>query len=92
MILLTKRTANVRAKGFCELCVLNRVVYNKVAALYIDDKKQMEDHIMAKYGKTQNVTDITTGKGQAVDMTEGDGSEEEEEEEEGFVGGGGRRK
>ena len=80
LILLTKRTANVRAKGFCELCVLNREVYNKVAALYIDDKKQMEDHIMAKYGKTQNVTEMTSGKSNEVDMREG-GEEEETEAE-----------
>ena len=55
MILLTKRTANVRAKGFCELCGLTRDVYNNIVAVYIEDKKAMEDYIMSKYGNSENV-------------------------------------
>ncbi|GMH92781.1 hypothetical protein TrST_g5200 [Triparma strigata] len=55
LILLTKRTANVRAKGFCELCGLSRDVYNKIVAVYIEDKKAMEDFIMSKYGNSENV-------------------------------------
>ena len=55
LILLTKRTANVRAKGFCELCGLNRDTYNKIVAVYIEDKKAMEDYILTKYGKHENV-------------------------------------
>jgi CRP-like cAMP-binding protein len=59
LILLTKRTANVRAKGFCELCTLNRDVYNGVVAVYIEDKKAMEDYIMTKYGNKDNVQQET---------------------------------
>ena len=55
LILLTKRTANVRAKGFCELCGLTREVYNNIVAIYIEDKKAMEDYIMSKYGNSENV-------------------------------------
>ena len=62
LILLTKRTANVRAKGFCELCALNRDVYNGVVAVYIEDKKSMEDYIMDKYGNKENVQKETDAK------------------------------
>ncbi|GMH89527.1 hypothetical protein TL16_g11483 [Triparma laevis f. inornata] len=82
LILLTKRTANVRAKGFCELCGLSRDVYNKIVAVYIEDKKAMEDFIMSKYGNSENVQDQYRKEQEKVANAQFDMGEDEEESEE----------
>ena len=83
LILLTKRTANVRAKGFCELCGLNRDTYNKIVAVYIEDKKAMEDYILTKYGKHENVQE--TFEAEQQKQRDAGFNMEEEAEDEGDV-------
>jgi len=81
LILLTKRTANVRAKGFCELCGLNRDTYNMVVAVYIEDKKAMEDYILTKYGKSENVKDSFEKEQRKRENDDFNMAEEDDDEE-----------
>ena len=66
LILQGKRTASIRAKGPCELCVLTREMYDFVATAYPEDAVMMRNVILSKYGALEHartsVTDATTGK------------------------------
>ena len=44
-----KRTANVRAQSYCELCVLFREDFNTIVNHHAEDRKSIEDLILAKY-------------------------------------------
>jgi hypothetical protein len=44
-----KRTANVRAKTYCELCLLQRDDFNVILSHHAEDRKSIEDLILAKY-------------------------------------------
>ncbi|RHY96604.1 hypothetical protein DYB26_012721, partial [Aphanomyces astaci] len=49
LLMQCKRTANVRAKTFAELCVLTRDVFESITARYVEDRARMETHITEKY-------------------------------------------
>ena len=49
LLMNCKRTANVRAKTFCELCTLSRKIFDSVADRYTDDRAIMEEVILEKY-------------------------------------------
>ena len=66
LILQGKRTASIRAKGACELCVLTRDMYDFVASQYPDDAIRMRHVILSKYGAIEHarnsVNEAITGK------------------------------
>ncbi|ETW05625.1 hypothetical protein, variant [Aphanomyces invadans] len=49
LLMQCKRTANVRAKIFAELCVLTRDVFESISERYVEDRARMERHITEKY-------------------------------------------
>ncbi|GMH89758.1 hypothetical protein TrST_g13750 [Triparma strigata] len=50
LVLHSKRTASIRSKGCCEVCVLTKEVYDRVAGEYPQDAFNMKNIILAKYG------------------------------------------
>ncbi|KAF0692499.1 Aste57867_16421 [Aphanomyces stellatus] len=52
LLMQCKRTANVRAKIFAELCVLTRDVFESITERYVEDRERMEKHITEKYDPT----------------------------------------
>jgi len=54
LILQMKRTSNVRARSFCELCTLSRKDFETVMQIYGEEREMMEGIIMAKYEERDN--------------------------------------
>ncbi|GMH54472.1 hypothetical protein TL16_g01680 [Triparma laevis f. inornata] len=50
LVLHSKRTASIRSKGCCEVCVLTKGVYDRVAQEYPADAWSMRNIILQKYG------------------------------------------
>ncbi|KAF1332318.1 Voltage-gated ion channel, partial [Globisporangium splendens] len=49
LLMNCKRTANVRAQGFSELCTLTREVFESISLRYLEDRNIIEKFIMDKY-------------------------------------------
>lgn len=49
LLMHTKRTCNVRAVAFCEMCVLTRIMFDKVMEKYEEDRRLMEEMIIERY-------------------------------------------
>ena len=50
LVLHSRRTASIRSKGCCEVCVLNKTTYEKTAKEYPKDAEIMRNVILSKYG------------------------------------------
>lgn len=62
LLMNCKRTANVRAVTFCELCTLSRPVFEEIAAKYTTDRDTMEKLILEKYDQmAMNIFAETVG-------------------------------
>ncbi|OQR81338.1 Voltage-gated Ion Channel (VIC) Superfamily [Thraustotheca clavata] len=49
LLMQCKRTANVRAQTFSELCVLTRDVFEEISSKFIEDRERMEEIIVQRY-------------------------------------------
>lgn len=49
LLMNCKRTANVRAQVFSELCTLTREVFESISQRYLEDRNIIEKFIMDKY-------------------------------------------
>ncbi|EQC34644.1 hypothetical protein SDRG_07965 [Saprolegnia diclina VS20] len=49
LLMQCKRTANVRAQIFSELCVLTRDVFESISAKFVEDRMRMEEVIVQRY-------------------------------------------
>jgi CRP-like cAMP-binding protein len=82
VVLHSKRTASIRSKACCEVCVLTNEVYNTVAEQYPKDAHYMKSIILSKYSSVLSNNDIsvasTENKGAAQDKK--DRSEESDDE------------
>ena len=54
VVLHSKRTASIRSKACCEVCVLTNEIYNSVAEQYPKDAHYMKSIILSKYSKVIN--------------------------------------
>ncbi|KAG6964788.1 hypothetical protein JG688_00007548 [Phytophthora aleatoria] len=53
LLMNCKRTANVRAQVFSELCTLTREVFESISQRYLEDRSIIEKFIMDKYDPTK---------------------------------------
>ncbi|ETW05617.1 hypothetical protein, variant 1 [Aphanomyces invadans] len=49
LLMNCKRTANVRARSFAELCVLSRTIFDQISDMYVEDRVSIESFIFGKY-------------------------------------------
>ncbi|OQS01458.1 Voltage-gated Ion Channel (VIC) Superfamily [Achlya hypogyna] len=49
LLMQCKRTANVRAQTFSELCVLTREIFEAISAKFTEDRERMEEIIVQRY-------------------------------------------
>lgn len=66
----SRRTASVRARTFCTLCVLHRLHFQKVLDRYKEDRGELERMIMSRYteaGHTIHMQSVNEAEFQAVE-------------------------
>lgn len=56
LVLRSRRTASIRSRLYCEVCVLTRDIYNKVAELYPEDALEMRNIILSKYSNIKHAS------------------------------------